>query len=371
MARTGQVTSTETDRLTDAIAAGILTWAFPPSLVDEVVAAAGRTERRTRALMARTMVYHSLAMWLYPSYGHEEVMRRLMQGLSRKHRWVGGWRMPSPSALTQARQRLGAVPLRLLFRKVAPGAVPQTATGFRQPVTLDTLTLRVPDSPANRLHFGTAATADHGVVPQVRVAALGHCGTHTVLDAAVGPLPVGASCLALELLPSLGKGTLLLAELDALSVDVWRQATATHADLLWKAGPAWDLPVDEMLADGSYLSWLVEPDAPARAAAVPVRVISYTGWSGSADRLITTVLTPDDAAAGQLVQAHHTRWGLADMLADIASGGPSRITVLRSRGPELVEQEIWAMLLVHHAVRGLIVDAQDLGPWLPTPTDPL
>ncbi|MFD9333689.1 transposase domain-containing protein [Streptomyces sp. NPDC060028] len=353
MARAGQVASDGSGRLAYGIAAGILTWAFPPSLVDEAVAAAGRTEQRSRSLSARTMVYHALAMWMYPSSGYEEVMRRLMLGLSRKHHWADDWRMPSPSALTQARQRLGPAPLRLLFRAVAPTVAGLALPGALEPIALDTLTLGLPDTTANREHFGAC--------PRVRVTALGHCGTQAVLDAALTAPSAGEGGPARDLLRSLGKGALLLAELDTLSVELWRRAAAAGADLLWRAGPDWKLPVDRVLPDGSYLSRLAEPGPGAGAEPpVPVRVITYADCGGAVDRLITSVLAPADAAATRLIHAHHTRWRLTDTLGDLAPGGPSPIDVLRSRSPELVEQEIWAMLLMHHAVRGLLVDPRDL-----------
>ena len=37
-------------RLSDLVSVGVLTLVFPPELVDEVIAKAGRTERRSRAL---------------------------------------------------------------------------------------------------------------------------------------------------------------------------------------------------------------------------------------------------------------------------------------------------------------------------------
>jgi hypothetical protein len=40
--------------------------------------------------------------------------------------------------------------------------------------------------------------------------------------------------------------------------------------------------------------------------------------------------------------------------------------VLRSRTPELVEQEIWALLLTHYAIRHIMKDAADATG--PTPT---
>jgi hypothetical protein len=44
------------ERLSDRVAIGVLTTAFPPSLVDSVLAATGRVEQRSRLLPARLMV---------------------------------------------------------------------------------------------------------------------------------------------------------------------------------------------------------------------------------------------------------------------------------------------------------------------------
>ena len=50
------------ERFSDRIALGVLTRAFPPELVDEVVAECGRVEKRHRLLPARVVVYFVLAM---------------------------------------------------------------------------------------------------------------------------------------------------------------------------------------------------------------------------------------------------------------------------------------------------------------------
>jgi hypothetical protein len=44
---------------------GVLTRAFPPEVVDEVIAGAGRTEVRSRSLPARMMAYFAIGMALY------------------------------------------------------------------------------------------------------------------------------------------------------------------------------------------------------------------------------------------------------------------------------------------------------------------
>ncbi|MEU1284298.1 transposase domain-containing protein, partial [Kitasatospora sp. NPDC005856] len=71
MARVGQVKSPASERLSDRIAIGVLTQAFPPGLVDEVIAETGRGEKRSRLLPARVVVYFVLAMCLFFGQGYE------------------------------------------------------------------------------------------------------------------------------------------------------------------------------------------------------------------------------------------------------------------------------------------------------------
>ena len=51
--------------LPDRISVGVLTRAFPPDLVDEVVEMTGTRERRRRLLPARLIVYFVLALPLF------------------------------------------------------------------------------------------------------------------------------------------------------------------------------------------------------------------------------------------------------------------------------------------------------------------
>ncbi|MHB9863407.1 IS1380 family transposase [Streptomyces sp. YIM S03343] len=60
MARAGQLKSSG-ERLSDRVAIGVLTQAFPQSLVDEVLAQTGRVQQRNRLLPARLVVYFVLA----------------------------------------------------------------------------------------------------------------------------------------------------------------------------------------------------------------------------------------------------------------------------------------------------------------------
>ena len=96
-----------------------LTQQVPFEMVDAVLEQTCRTQWRVRALPARVVVYLLLAGCLFAELGYVQVWRRLAAGLDGLPVAV-----PTASAMTQARRRLGPAPLRELFfllRGPAPG----------------------------------------------------------------------------------------------------------------------------------------------------------------------------------------------------------------------------------------------------------
>jgi hypothetical protein len=84
-------------RLSDLVSVGVLTPVFPPALVDEVIAEAGRTEQRHLVLPARVMAYFSIGMALYSEGSYEDVLAQLTDGLSWVSRWQESYSPPSKS----------------------------------------------------------------------------------------------------------------------------------------------------------------------------------------------------------------------------------------------------------------------------------
>ena len=120
-------------------------------------------------------------------------------------------------------------------------------------------------SEANWERFGgpSTKTADgkrlRGAFPQVRLLALAECGTRALVAAVHGGYATGEKTLARDLLGRLGEGMLCLADRNFACWELWRDAAATGAQLLWRIGASFSLPVDEVLADGTYLSRLKAP----------------------------------------------------------------------------------------------------------------
>jgi len=355
---------------------GVLTRSFPPALVDEIVAGQRRTEQRSRLLPARLVVYYVIALALFASDAYEEVMRRLVAGLAWTSGGRGGWQVPSSAAISKARARLGPEVLAALFERVAvPVADTGTAGAFYRSwrlVAVDGSTLDAPDEAANTARFGKPSNdLGKGAFPQVRLVALAECGTHALFGAAMDAITVGEQDLLRRLLGKLHAGMLVIADRNFLGFTLWQECAGTGADLLWRAKSDTRLPVVQELPDGSYLSYLVQPGTRGRGARITVRVIEYTLQAGESEhphkagevyRLVTTILDPAAAPAEDLAEAYAQRWEIESVFDEIKTHQQDARPVLRSRDPNGVEQEIWGILLLHHAIRDLIhTSARDAG----------
>jgi hypothetical protein len=205
---------------------------------------------------------------------------------------------------------------------------------------------------------------ERSAFPQARVVAVAECGTHAVFDAAVGPYSTAENTLAGEVIDRLEPGMLLLADRGFCGFRLWSRAVATGADLLWRAMPNMKPRYVETLADGSWLAEL-RPSGNAGRNAEPliIRVIDYEIDDGRPNdttyRLFTTILDPDEVSAVDLAVAYAERWEIEATFDELKVHQRGPRTVLRSKSPDLVLQEIWGHLCCHYAIRTLMWEAAD------------
>jgi len=380
MARTAATLSAGI-RLADHVSLGVLTAQFPLALVDQVLFETERVSERERALPAHLMVYYAIALGLYADVSTREVLRCVVEGA----RWLGdptATVIPSKSGISQARTRLGAAPLERLYREVV-GPVAQEGTpgawyrGWRV-MSLDGTTLDVGDTAANVRAFGRPGSARGanatGAFPQLRLVGLLENGTHAICGAELGAYRTSEVTVAAAVVPRLTREMLCLADRGLLGFDLWRQAAATGAALLWRAGMTFTLPILERFPDGSYRSALRWNSfcTSADRTPLPVRVLEYTlpgvPTADASYRLVTTVLEPDRAPAAELAALYHERWEMETAFDEFKTHLRGGQRVLRSKTPELVRQEAWGFLLAHFAIRVLMHEAA-LGA-LPRARDP-
>jgi Insertion element 4 transposase N-terminal/Transposase DDE domain len=387
--------------LPDRVSVGALTKTFPPELVDHVVDTTGTRELRRRLLPARLVVYFVLALWLFRgrNCGYGRVLSKLVDGLYHRRRgrqllagvldpagWVDAgqgrrWRPPNISSLSRARARLGADPLHMLFDAVAGtvGGSPDGSAGDPVPgvfccglrvVSIDGSTSDLPDTKENAAYFSRPSNATRdGAFPQVRWLAAAESGTGALLGATFGPYTVGEQTLARDLLPALGPDMLVLADRNFLSHALARDVLATGAHILWRASASFTLTPTRVLADGMYLAEL-HPARKADGPPITVRVIEYTVHTSPADSvgeeqtsevfaLVTDLLDPEAYPALDLACAYPMRWQCETVIGHHKTDMGEGMPVLRSKDPEGVAQEMWALFAVYQAIHTLIGAAVD------------
>jgi Insertion element 4 transposase N-terminal/Transposase DDE domain len=357
-------------RLSDLVSVGVLTRVFPPELVDEVIAEVGRTEQRHRSLPARVMAYFAIGMGLYSEGSYEDVLGLLTDGLSWASGWSESWRLPSKSAIFQARERLGSEAMHELFKRVAAPLAGDGTVGAwlarRRLVAIDGTCLDVADTAENAEWFGRPGVnkGEQAAFPQARLVALAECGTHAIFDAEVGPYTTSEIDLAKRLVDRLTSGMLVIADRGFCGFWLFQQAAATGADLLWRAKTNMKPRHLETLDDGSWLAEL-RPGGNAGRTTKPlvIRVIDFTIDDGRGEtgpyRLLTTIVDPAEAPADELAAAYVQRWEIELAFDELKTHQRGPRTVLRSKSPDLVQQEIWGHLCCHYAIRTLMADAAE------------
>jgi hypothetical protein len=257
-------------------------------------------------------------------------------------------------------------PLKRLYEEaVQPIAVEKTQGAFwrgLRVVALDGFTLETPDTEANQAAFGRPESPAGGesAYPRLRGVGLVEVGTHVLFGAVLGSYATGEITLAKEVVPHLRPGMLCLADRYVPGHALWKQAVDTKAALLWRVREKIHFPVDELLPDGSYRSRFHErwDRGKPRGEGIPVRVIDYRlEGKEPTYRLITSLLDPGTAPAAELAALYHERWEFETALDEFKTHLRGARTVLRSQTPELVQQEVYGILLVHFALRGLMHEA--------------
>jgi hypothetical protein len=365
MARTKAVLGSGA-RLSDFLSASLLARVVPAEVVHAALDAYGCNSQRIRGFPAVAGVYYCMALSLYPEAAYEEVFAAVAQGLA----WQAGAPEPArvgKASISRLRQRIGAAPLQALIERCCapladPALHPQAFFAGRRVMAIDGSNFDVPDEADNVSHFGyPGSRTGHAGYPKAQCAVLIECATHAIIDANIGGYRDPEWEVCKPLLRSFKPGMLCLADRGFDGFEYWRLAQATGADLLWRCMKNRQLPVHQVLADGSYLSAIYPSSSDLKTKAqsgVVVRVIDYA-MPGLPDaqpryRLLTTMLDSSEASAMDLAVLYHERWQVEAVFDELKTHLTQGRRVLRSKTADLVRQEFYGWVLAHYCVRWLM-----------------
>ena len=174
-----------------------------PQWIEQALAATGTATLRRRRLPAQQVIWLVLGMALLRNRPITEVVSKLDLALPN----ATGKTKVAPSAIVQARKRLGEQPLQWLFERCSQqwafDSARSNAWRGLSLLAVDGTNLRVADSDENRDHFGLASGGKRGDsgYPLVRMASLIAVRSHLVAAAAFGPYATSEYAYAKKLWP--------------------------------------------------------------------------------------------------------------------------------------------------------------------------
>lgn len=342
-----------------------------PAWVQEALEATGTASCRRRKFPAEQALWLVVGMAMFADRSIRDVVDHLNLVLPNA-------RGLAPSAVSQARYRLGEEPVLWLFHKTCEEwAVPSEHERWRglDLYGVDGSHLRVQDTQENSAIFGRPGgrnSSDDAGYPQVRLAMLMHLGSHLVVDASVGPYDLSEHTLTEFLVPSIPNNSLTLVDRGLHSyltfTRILGKGENRHILLRLKSGI--HVNILETLTDGTAIAELEAPTAVKREHpnvpdAIRLRVIDYRNEKGESGRLITSLLDPQAYPAQEIIGLYHERWELELAFDELKTHMRERAFCLRSKYPDGVYQEFWGLMLTYNLVRremAQVAQAQGLSP---------
>ena len=160
---------------------------------------------------------------------------------------------------------------------------------------------------------------------------------------------------------------LLTADRGFFSYALWRKAVATGADLLWRVRTDKSAPKPthvQDLPDGSWLADLRQTHSAAARRAEPMLGPRHRLHPRRRPREPHGLPPVHHAARprrgrprNDLAAAYAQRWEIELAFDELKTHQRGPRTVLRSKSPDLVLQEIWGHLCCHYAIRSLMSEA--------------
>lgn len=331
---------------------------IPTEWIESALTLSSKATIRRRRLHSDQVLWLVMGMALFRQESISEVARRLnvcSQGLASEN-------LLAKSAVSSARQKLGAAPLEWLFSKTGTHwgceRYPDDDWQGLQVLAVDGALFRTPDTPELREHFGSGNTATNRQTPYpvMRLVALMNTRSHIMLDAQVSPFRKGEIRLAEKFISAIPENSVTLLDKGFWGADLLLSISLLCTNRHWLIPARKKLVHEEITsynARDKLLRMSVSPQARKRNPTLPetwdVRAVTYE--INGIEKTVFTSLPYDKYPTDVVSNLYHERWEIELGFRDIKSAMHNNAMTLRSKKVDLIYQEIWGILLAYNVVR--------------------
>lgn len=346
---------------------------LPCEWIEQALAAHGVASIRRRRLPAEQVVWLVIALALFRRQSMAEVLSSLDLALPDTR-----VEAVSKSAITQARARLGQVPLQWLFERTAQAWCAQERSANQWKGlslwAVDGTTFRVPDSPANRAHFGAQRYASGKVAsyPQVRAVSLTALPTHLVAAVQFGEYGKNEMLYAKDLIEQIEDHSLTVFDKGFVSAEILLGLSTSGSErhYLIPAKSNTQMEVLSGTPEDCRVRLRISPQARAKVPELPetweARAIRVESASGQSRILLTSLFDRRRFKAHDIAECYRRRWEIETSYRELKQAMLGEALTLRSHLPEGVNQEIWGALIAYNLVRLEIAKAASQARVAPT-----
>lgn len=332
-----------------------------PMLLEQAFAHAGIATVRKRRLPLDAVMWSVVGMSLFRQESVWDIASKLDISLPGKNKLV------APSALVQARQRLGFEAVEHTFDLLSTRAFNSHAFEQWNGLNLfavDGVVFRAQDTPDNLSTFGCESnTYGDSPYPQVRMCCLMELSSHLLLGSAFDGRHVGEMALAERLFDKVPSHSLTLFDRGYYSLGLlhqWQQAADnSHWMILARKDLQFTLK-RQLNKHDAIVELTPSPQAkkrfPSLPAHVEARLTTYSS-NGKKYRVLSSLTDPMQFPYDTLTEVYSERWeielGFREMKQSLQHCQP----ILRSKKPDMVRQELWGLLLAYNLIRIAMLDA--------------
>lgn len=325
--------------------------------LEEGLHATGTSTLRKRRLPAWQVLWLVLGMSMMSGRSVAEVAAKL--GVAKPRR--GAKKEVAPSALVQARQRLGSDVVAYIFQRSAEVWGKASTHNWRglEVFAIDGTTVRVADSDANHEHFGRHYAGVHATAsshPMLRMVVAANVRSRMLVGAELGPFTTSELVLARPLLAALpSNAVVILDRLYTGAPQLLLVTAAAERNYLVRAkkNQRWTV-VKTFAAHDQLIELTVSDEARQNDPSLPrswrARAITYRTERGQ-HTLLTSLLDPSVYPAQEIVNLYRERWEIELTYDEVKTSVLAGRIALRSRTVDGVYQEAWGLLLAYNLVR--------------------
>jgi IS4 transposase len=326
-----------------------------PDLIEQCLQESGTVTLRKRRLSLEMMVWCVIGMSIFRKVPMSDIVNKLDILLPGNRPFV------APSAVVQARQRLGADAIKRIFEQTQALWVEKTPSPTFCGLTLlgvDGVVWRTPDTPVNEAEFGKLHNKiRESAYPQIRMVCQMELTSHLITASSFDKVATNEMNLAANLIDTTPDHSLTLFDKGFYSLGLLNRWSETGSERHWllpiKKGTQYEV-IRKLGRLDKIVRLKTSPQARKKWSGLPVtmdaRLVTRT-VNGKEYSVLTSMTDPQKFPVADIADLYSHRWEIELGFREMKQYMLHNELTLLSKKPDMIKQELWGMLLAYNLLR--------------------